>query len=57
LYEALKQKEKIRFLASHFFHYAFEKPSQASIFVLLKDKAKIKSDIINPIKENWSCEE
>jgi antitoxin (DNA-binding transcriptional repressor) of toxin-antitoxin stability system len=35
---------------------AFEEPAKASIFGLLKDKAKIKGNIVKPIAEKWSCE-
>ena len=35
---------------------AFNKEDKVSILGLLKDKAKIKSDVISPINENWSCE-
>lgn len=30
--------------------------SKTCIFGMLKDKAKIKDDIIKPINEKWSCE-
>ncbi len=32
------------------------KQDDASIFGLMKDRMKIKGDIINPIDEEWSCE-
>jgi len=36
---------------------SINQPSKTSIFGILKDKAEIKDDIINPINENWSCEQ
>lgn len=36
---------------------SFDAPVKSSMFGLLKDKAKIKRDIIKPISEKWSCEE